>query len=124
MTESEAKQKWCPVGSNSGSTPDVERYVISRHCIGSACMMWRTNAQSDDTPIKALDITIRTQNCLLSEGIQTVGALSKLDDRAILYIPNMGKKGLAEIRETLGNIDNVEGRRINIHGYCGLAGKL
>jgi len=53
-------------------------------------------------PIKNLEMTIRTKNCLLNWGIETVGQLVKLTAIDVQHIRNMGHKSFAEILEVLG----------------------
>jgi hypothetical protein len=63
MTETEAKEKWCPMireGSrtliNPAMGPRVEGDVRPPHfasCIGSACMMWRWGMASGEQIYKA-----------------------------------------------------------------------
>lgn len=61
MTEEEAKQKWCPMvrylavftsgsGSKSGGgyNRGADHPATTAHCIGSACMMWRTHAYASN----------------------------------------------------------------------------
>jgi DNA-directed RNA polymerase alpha subunit len=47
------------------------------------------------------DFTIRTQNCLLQLGISTISDLIKFTEAELYKTPNLGKKSLREIKETL-----------------------
>lgn len=53
--------------------------------------------------IKELGFTGRTQTCLLSDNIKTIGQLILLRENDLLKAPNLGKKSLAEIKEVLAN---------------------
>lgn len=51
--------------------------------------------------INALPLNMRTRNCLLAEGIETLDRLSMMSDRDLLRVPNLGKQSAAEIRGVL-----------------------
>jgi len=53
MNEQEAKNKWCPMTRMTpyGTTPAINRefngdLLISATCLGSRCMMWRSEKDS------------------------------------------------------------------------------
>lgn len=52
--------------------------------------------------IKELGFTLRTQTCLFSEKIETIGQLISQRRNDLLKAPNLGKKSLKEIEQTLG----------------------
>ncbi|KUK14073.1 MAG: DNA-directed RNA polymerase subunit alpha [Synergistetes bacterium] len=52
-------------------------------------------------PIKELELSVRSENCLLRAGIKTVGELVQKTPEELLKIRNLGKKSLVEIREKL-----------------------
>lgn len=52
-------------------------------------------------PIHELELSIRSENCLLRGGIQTVGELLQRSHDDLLKIRNLGKKSLTEIEEKL-----------------------
>ena len=51
--------------------------------------------------IEELDISIRAQNALHSEGIQTIGELVSRHETELLKTPNLGRKSLQEIKDAL-----------------------
>jgi DNA-directed RNA polymerase alpha subunit len=51
--------------------------------------------------IKDLEFTVRTENCLLSDGIDTVLKLTQQTELHLKCIPNLGRKSLNEIRVVL-----------------------
>lgn len=53
--------------------------------------------------IEELDMTVRTTNCLRAEGIATVYDLIQWSEVELLKTPNLGKKSLIEIKNTLAN---------------------
>ena len=55
-------------------------------------------------PIHDLELSIRSENCLLRGGINTVGDLIKKTRDDLLKIRNLGKKSLSEIEEKLVSI--------------------
>ena len=55
----------------------------------------------DTRPIHELDLSIRSENCLLRGGITTVGELLQRSRDDLLKIRNLGKKSLTEIEEKL-----------------------
>jgi DNA-directed RNA polymerase alpha subunit len=52
-------------------------------------------------PAKDLEISTRAANSLWADDIETIGDLIKLSERDLLYIPNLGKKCLTEIKDAL-----------------------
>jgi len=52
-------------------------------------------------PIKELELSVRSENCLLRAGIKTVGELIQKTPGELLKIRNLGKKSLVEIQEKL-----------------------
>lgn len=71
-----------------------------------------------DSPIEALDLSIRAQNCLKRAGINTVGELIRTPHRELKRIRNIGVRCLEEIEtklhqkceglmEELGDCENV-----------------
>ena len=52
-------------------------------------------------PTSDLSLSVRSENCLVSQGFLTVGDVVKITESEIKKIPNIGKKAVAEIKETL-----------------------
>lgn len=50
-------------------------------------------------PISVLDLSVRSNNCLLSSAVSTIGKLAQHGEAAILRFPNLGRKSLSEIKE-------------------------
>ena len=55
----------------------------------------------DTRPIHELDLSIRSENCLLRGGITTIGELLQRSRDDLLKIRNLGRKSLTEIEEKL-----------------------
>jgi DNA-directed RNA polymerase alpha subunit len=60
-----------------------------------------------DTLIKDIGFTVRTTNCLIAGGIETLDQLLVLCAHQFLYIPNLGKKSIKEITDWL-NLSGIE----------------
>ena len=56
------------------------------------------------TPIEALDLTVRSNNCLESMPITTVGELARMTEADLLKIRSFGKTSLREIYRKLGDM--------------------
>jgi DNA-directed RNA polymerase subunit alpha len=54
-----------------------------------------------DIPIKELEFSVRSLNCLQQENIRTLGELAQKNAADLLVIKNFGKKSLYEIRDKL-----------------------
>ncbi|MDC1338453.1 hypothetical protein N8160_03580 [Pelagibacteraceae bacterium] len=54
---------------------------------------------------KDIFITTRTSNCLLDQGIKTIGDLINYKEKQLLTFPNLGKTGLTEIKVILYDLD-------------------
>ena len=52
-------------------------------------------------PITELDLTVRSNNCLIAEGIETIGDLIQWTEVGLLKTPNLGKRSLREINDAL-----------------------
>lgn len=61
-------------------------------------------ARKLDTPIEALDLTVRSNNCLESINIQTVGQLARMTEADLLKIRSFGKTSLREIQRKLADM--------------------
>lgn len=62
--------------------------------------------QYEERVEKIMDMcfTIRTRNCLLAEGINTLEELLNYSEVELLKTPNLGQKSLREIKDFLSNI--------------------
>ena len=58
-------------------------------------------AEQLSTPIEALDLTVRSYNCLKREGIHTVGELIGRSEADLLDIRNFGSKSIDEVKAKL-----------------------
>lgn len=56
-----------------------------------------------DIPIKELEFSVRSRNCLKRGNIKSLGDLTRMRASDLLQIKNFGKKSLVEIREKLAN---------------------
>lgn len=57
-----------------------------------------------EMPIESLDLTVRSNNCLESNHIRTVGELVKMSEGDLLKIRSFGKTSLREIRRKLDDL--------------------
>ncbi|MBU6213684.1 MAG: DNA-directed RNA polymerase subunit alpha [Actinomycetales bacterium] len=55
-------------------------------------------------PIEALELTVRSYNCLKRESIDTVGALISLTEADLADIRNFGSKSVDEVKEKLASM--------------------
>ena len=62
------------------------------------------NAEQLTTPIEALDLTVRSYNCLKREGIHTVGELITRSEADLMDIRNFGAKSIDEVKEKLASL--------------------
>ncbi|MDR1425785.1 MAG: DNA-directed RNA polymerase subunit alpha [Rickettsiales bacterium] len=54
--------------------------------------------------IDEMELTVRSYNCLIGEGIRYIGDLVKKSETDMLKLPNFGKKSLNELKENLKSI--------------------
>lgn len=55
-------------------------------------------------PIEHLELSVRSNNCLRSAGIEKIFELVQKTEEELLKTKNFGRKSLSEIKETLGNL--------------------
>ena len=55
-------------------------------------------------PIEHLELSVRSNNCLRSAGIEKIYELVQKTEDELLKTKNFGRKSLSEIKETLGNL--------------------
>ena len=55
-------------------------------------------------PIEHLELSVRSNNCLRSAGIEKIYELVQKTEDDLLKTKNFGRKSLSEIKETLGNL--------------------
>jgi DNA-directed RNA polymerase subunit alpha len=54
-------------------------------------------------PVDELELTVRSANCLKAENIYHIGDLVQRTEVELLRTPNLGKKSLTEIKDTLAS---------------------
>jgi DNA-directed RNA polymerase subunit alpha len=67
-------------------------------------------AEEDDflsRPVRDLELSIRSENCLLRGGIQTIGDLMGKNREDLLKIRNLGKISLKEIEEKMEKLGTI-----------------
>jgi hypothetical protein len=66
---------------------------------------WITDNETREVPIEALNLTVRTLNCLRADDIRTANQLAKMNDADLLKLPNLGRKAITEIRDKLASYE-------------------
>jgi DNA-directed RNA polymerase subunit alpha len=61
-------------------------------------------AEQLSTPIEALDLTVRSFNCLKREGVHTVGELIGRSEADLMDIRNFGSKSIEEVKDKLRSL--------------------
>ena len=88
-----------PTGSE-----DFYKVFAAKEVLASAIRKSQKNPTLEittGTPIEDLDLTIRSENCLLSENIKFIEQLIEYSPRSLIRIQNLGKKSIKEIQEVL-----------------------
>ena len=63
-------------------------------------------------PVEDLELTVRSANCLKTEGIKYIGDLVQKTEVELLKTPNLGKKSLTEIKDVLAERGLALGMRL------------
>ncbi|WP_458196125.1 DNA-directed RNA polymerase subunit alpha C-terminal domain-containing protein [Bradyrhizobium sp. UFLA05-153] len=61
-----------------------------------------TRGLPDDFPLTALRLPTRIRNVLAFQGFKTVGDVRSASDKALLSLPDLGPKSVAQLRANLG----------------------
>ncbi len=69
-----------------------------------------------ETATSALELSVRSYNCLKNANIQTIGELVQKTEAEMLKTKNFGRKSLNEIKEILGTMGLSLGMKIDEHG--------
>ncbi|HCA43428.1 MAG TPA: DNA-directed RNA polymerase subunit alpha [Bacteroidetes bacterium] len=64
-------------------------------------------------PVDELDLSVRSQNCLRSANIRTIGDLVRKDEQEMLHYRNFGRKSLAELGELIENFNLTFGMDVD-----------
>ena len=64
------------------------------------------------SPVEDLELTVRSANCLKTEGIKYIGDLVQKTEVELLKTPNLGKKSLTEIKDVLAERGLTLGMRL------------
>jgi hypothetical protein len=88
-----------PTGSE-----DFYKVFAAKEVLASAIRKSQKNPTLEittGTPIADLNLTVRSENCLLSENIEFIEQLIEYSPRSLIRIQNLGKKSIKEIQEQL-----------------------
>lgn len=65
--------------------------------------------EDEQTPLKILDLSVRSNNCLFRAGINTVEKLIAMSEDELMEVKNLGRKGFEEVVRIKNNIiQNLE----------------
>lgn len=94
------------IASKSSSCPELFGQDISN--IANLAADTKEGGRAQEHDITALGLSPRVQNALQRAGIISIGQLMRLKDSEILGIPNIGPKGLDEIKSKLA-VESLSG---------------
>ena len=61
--------------------------------------------ESNEKPIEALELSVRSYNCLKRANIHTIGDLIAKSEDEMMKVRNLGKKSLKEVKQKLSNLN-------------------
>lgn len=85
------------------------RWLYRRGDLESASVRTRRAAKASD-PVGLLRLTTRARNALLSEGVETIGQLTRYSPEYLLRIPNLGPGSIQTIERALAEVGYRLGR--------------
>lgn len=62
-------------------------------------------SEAADKPIEALELSVRSYNCLKRAGISTIGDLTDKTEEEMMKVRNLGKKSLKEVKAKLVSLN-------------------
>jgi DNA-directed RNA polymerase alpha subunit len=62
---------------------------------------WKLSEEVEQNGIETLNLTVRSERCLKAEGILTIQQLQNCTERRLMKTPNLGRKSITEIIETM-----------------------
>jgi len=68
----------------------------------------RLRAAMQPSPLDYMGLTLRTRKALRGAGVKTIADLRQMDDASLLRIPNLGRKGLGDIRAYIPTPPHVQ----------------
>jgi DNA-directed RNA polymerase alpha subunit len=86
------------------NSEDFYKVFAAREVLASAIRKSQKNPTLEittGTSISELNLTARSENCLLSENIEFIEQLIEYSPRSLIRIQNLGKKSIKEIQEQL-----------------------
>lgn len=87
-----------PTGFDSGVPAECRRHAPPWPTIdlGDWCGEWAAGQDKSflAMPISELELTFRAYNCLVTEGVTTIGELAQMRERDLLLLPNFGQTSL------------------------------
>jgi DNA-directed RNA polymerase alpha subunit len=86
------------------NSEDFYKVFAAREVLASAIRRSQKNPTLEittGTSIQDLNLTARSENCLLSENIKFIEQLIEYSPRNLIRIQNLGKKSIKEIQEVL-----------------------
>lgn len=88
----------------NGSVPICVPPSMDWYCVwpneGADCPCWEPKGAD----VRDIGLCVRTQNCLLAEGIATTDQLVAYTAAGLRKVPNLGKATVQEIRKALDDI--------------------
>lgn len=88
-----------PAGSD-----DFYKIFAAKEVLASAIRQSRKNPTLEilsGTSVEDMNLTVRSENCLLAANIEFIEQLIEYSPRSLIRIPNLGKKSIKEIQESL-----------------------
>jgi len=95
---------------NTENKSEIEEALIVLNMLISKIPEARKDNPFLKQSIETLQLPTMVLNALLTEGIRSIDLLTRYTETELFHLPNMGKKGIAEIKSVLDNNNLQLGR--------------
>jgi DNA-directed RNA polymerase alpha subunit len=102
------------IGDEFDLSPERVRQIVLRAQRETRRIVDTQVDWTPDTPIEALDLSVRARNVLRNEDMVTVADLLQRSAADLMWLPNFGRRTLAEVRAFLA----AKGRKLREPEPC------